>query len=135
MEQPRLDGGRDDWGIQSSGVDAGAFEENFTKAICVDTGIIVGSEIESVLFLVQGAYSGAVPGAAVCAHVLYTELYSCLVSRLAADHFSQTVQLPHQCLQTFLKVVSKRTDRQTDKPLHDTLLALPTSCILSLSTE
>ena len=30
----------------------------------------------------------AVSGAAVCTHVLYTELYSCLVSSLGADPFT-----------------------------------------------
>ena len=54
----------------------------------------------------------------MCAHVLYTEMYSCLMRRLAADHFSQSVQLPNQCLQTFLKVVLKQTDQQTDRPSY-----------------
>ena len=53
-----------------------------------------------MLFIGQGASSGEVSGAAVCTNVLYTGLYSCLLSRLAADPFSQSVQLPNQCLQT-----------------------------------
>ena len=74
---------------------------------CVPMAVkwIVGLERESVLFLGRGAYSGTVSGAAVCTHVLYAGLYSCLVSRLAADPFSQSVQLPNRCLQTFLSTV------------------------------
>ena len=46
-------------------------------------------------------------------------VYSCLVSRLPTDPFSQSVQLPNRCLQTFLKFVSK----QTNKPIPRRFIA------------